>query len=400
MFSDSQLSELQRSCSYNILKHNILQTMQNDNQSTHEWESRLPSMEELTPLTQSLISPELAIAFRIGKDAHKNEFHSTLSSPAFHADKPTDQVNRALAGNNQANGDTEGTRVLIPPFYHSQRQQLQGFRSYSSQFEINLLKNKESDSRIESGLFGSIVDGLPYELQQKKLAGKIGHGVDEEDGKEEVLSDISSKKGQNQVDGMDLDEADLPGGAETSGEEMGARTLKRPRLVWTPQLHKRFVDAVAHLGIKNAVPKTIMQLMNVEGLTRENVASHLQKYRLYLKRVQGLSTDGLSSSDPLFNTSPVPPTISSSAHFLPHSRNDSTAPPLAFMASPMLPLSLAGFKQAHVGSSLQGGGQDDAAFIARARALAHHSSSAAVEHQEKVSTSSQGVLTLFPMSSR
>ena len=34
------------------------------------------------------------------------------------------------------------------------------------------------------------------------------------------------------------------------------------------QLHKRFVDAVAHLGIKNAVPKTIMQLMNVEGLTR------------------------------------------------------------------------------------------------------------------------------------
>jgi two-component response regulator (ARR-B family) len=26
--------------------------------------------------------------------------------------------------------------------------------------------------------------------------------------------------------------------------------------------------------------------MNVEGLTRENVASHLQKYRLYLKRLQ------------------------------------------------------------------------------------------------------------------
>ncbi|XP_010554998.1 PREDICTED: transcription factor PCL1 [Tarenaya hassleriana] len=65
-----------------------------------------------------------------------------------------------------------------------------------------------------------------------------------------------------------------------------ARTLKRPRLVWTPQLHKRFVDAVAHLGIKNAVPKTIMQLMSVEGLTRENVASHLQKYRLYLRRIE------------------------------------------------------------------------------------------------------------------
>jgi hypothetical protein len=34
-------------------------------------------------------------------------------------------------------------------------------------------------------------------------------------------------------------------------------TLKRPRLVWTPQLHKRFVDVVAHLGIKNAVRKRV-----------------------------------------------------------------------------------------------------------------------------------------------
>lgn len=30
--------------------------------------------------------------------------------------------------------------------------------------------------------------------------------------------------------------------------------------------------------------------MNVEGLTRENVASHLQKYRLYLKRTSNPST--------------------------------------------------------------------------------------------------------------
>uniref|UniRef100_A0A7N0TWG6 HTH myb-type domain-containing protein n=1 Tax=Kalanchoe fedtschenkoi TaxID=63787 RepID=A0A7N0TWG6_KALFE len=105
---------------------------------------------------------------------------------------------------------------------------------------------------------------------------------------------------------------DLGSGA---GGDEPARTLKRPRLVWTPQLHKRFVDAVAHLGIKNAVPKTIMQLMSVDGLTRENVASHLQKYRLYLKRMQGHSNGGgLASSDPatdhLFASSPVP------AHFL------------------------------------------------------------------------------------
>nr|QEX51340.1 transcription factor PCL1-like isoform X1 [Cymbidium ensifolium]QEX51355.1 transcription factor PCL1-like isoform X5 [Cymbidium ensifolium] len=90
---------------------------------------------------------------------------------------------------------------------------------------------------------------------------------------------------------------DSPDHSSPVGDEP-ARTLKRPRLVWTPQLHKRFVDAVAHLGIKNAVPKTIMQLMSVDGLTRENVASHLQKYRLYLKRMQGLSSSTASVAGP------------------------------------------------------------------------------------------------------
>ncbi|CAN8259813.1 unnamed protein product [Cochlearia groenlandica] len=122
------------------------------------------------------------------------------------------------------------------------------------------------------------------------------------------------------------DSTDLGSGA--NGDEP-ARTLKRPRLVWTPQLHKRFVDAVAHLGIKNAVPKTIMQMMSVDGLTRENVASHLQKYRLYLKRMQGFSSGGGGGgcSDPatdrLFASSPVPAhflhpnRIPSSDHFMP-----------------------------------------------------------------------------------
>ncbi|KAL3534717.1 hypothetical protein ACH5RR_003178 [Cinchona calisaya] len=128
------------------------------------------------------------------------------------------------------------------------------------------------------------------------------------------------------------------GAGVASGGEEPARTLKRPRLVWTPQLHKRFVDAVAHLGIKNAVPKTIMQLMSVDGLTRENVASHLQKYRLYLKRMQGISSGGGNgggsgvngnasmapggSDHDLFASTPVPahflhPGRPNSDHFLP-----------------------------------------------------------------------------------
>ena len=43
-------------------------------------------------------------------------------------------------------------------------------------------------------------------------------------------------------------------------EDNQARALKRPRLVWTSKLHQCFVDAVEQLGLKNAVPKTIMQV--------------------------------------------------------------------------------------------------------------------------------------------
>ncbi|KZV35332.1 hypothetical protein F511_38840 [Dorcoceras hygrometricum] len=77
---------------------------------------------------------------------------------------------------------------------------------------------------------------------------------------------------------------------EDEGEDRDeASTLKKPRVVWSVELHQQFVTAVNQLGIDKAVPKKILELMNVPGLTRENVASHLQKYRLYLRRLSGAS---------------------------------------------------------------------------------------------------------------
>lgn len=63
---------------------------------------------------------------------------------------------------------------------------------------------------------------------------------------------------------------------------------------------------MAMQGVKNAVPKTILQLMNVEGMTRENVASHLQKYRLYLKRMAGYPPAARLPLDTLQQVQQVP----------------------------------------------------------------------------------------------
>ncbi|AQL08456.1 response regulator 10 isoform X1 [Zea mays] len=87
-----------------------------------------------------------------------------------------------------------------------------------------------------------------------------------------------SWKSQRKKREKEDDETDLENGDPSS-------TSKKPRVVWSVELHQQFVNAVNHLGIDKAVPKKILELMNVPGLTRENVASHLQKFRLYLKRI-------------------------------------------------------------------------------------------------------------------
>jgi hypothetical protein len=52
---------------------------------------------------------------------------------------------------------------------------------------------------------------------------------------------------------------------DPAADDDGTRALKRSRLVWTPQLHRRFLDAVEKLGDKAAVPKTIMNVRDGRG---------------------------------------------------------------------------------------------------------------------------------------
>ncbi|GMJ00269.1 PSEUDO-RESPONSE REGULATOR 2 [Hibiscus trionum] len=60
---------------------------------------------------------------------------------------------------------------------------------------------------------------------------------------------------------------------------------KKLKVDWTSELHKKFVEAVDQLGIDQAIPSRILELMKVEGLTRHNVASHLQKYRMHRRHI-------------------------------------------------------------------------------------------------------------------
>ncbi|XP_047306804.1 transcription activator GLK1-like [Impatiens glandulifera] len=60
---------------------------------------------------------------------------------------------------------------------------------------------------------------------------------------------------------------------------------RKVKVDWTPDLHRRFVQAVEQLGVDKAVPSRILELMGIDCLTRHNIASHLQKYRSHRKHL-------------------------------------------------------------------------------------------------------------------
>ncbi|XP_057431711.1 two-component response regulator ARR11 isoform X2 [Lotus japonicus] len=105
-----------------------------------------------------------------------------------------------------------------------------------------------------------------------------------DDGNLFALEDMTSSKKRKDADNKHDDK-----------EFVDPSSTKKARVVWSVDLHQKFVRAVNQIGF-DIGPKKILDLMNVPWLTRENVASHLQKYRLYLSRLQKDDEQKSSSS--------------------------------------------------------------------------------------------------------
>ncbi|KAF8077118.1 hypothetical protein N665_1061s0019 [Sinapis alba] len=68
-------------------------------------------------------------------------------------------------------------------------------------------------------------------------------------------------------------------------KNLSGNKSSRKKVDWTQELHKKFVQAVEQLGVDQAIPSRILELMKVDGLTRHNVASHLQKFRMHRRNI-------------------------------------------------------------------------------------------------------------------
>ncbi|CAI9089326.1 OLC1v1023886C1 [Oldenlandia corymbosa var. corymbosa] len=72
---------------------------------------------------------------------------------------------------------------------------------------------------------------------------------------------------------------------KSSSQPKNSQGKRKVKVDWTPELHRRFVQAVEQLGVDKAVPSRILELMGIDCLTRHNIASHLQKYRSHRKHL-------------------------------------------------------------------------------------------------------------------
>uniref|UniRef100_A0A453T3X6 Response regulatory domain-containing protein n=2 Tax=Aegilops tauschii subsp. strangulata TaxID=200361 RepID=A0A453T3X6_AEGTS len=70
------------------------------------------------------------------------------------------------------------------------------------------------------------------------------------------------------------------GSNENKESTRASTTQKNTRVKWTIELHNKFLEAINQIGLDKAAPNKILELMNVDCLTRHNIASHLQVYFL------------------------------------------------------------------------------------------------------------------------
>ncbi|KAF8107535.1 hypothetical protein N665_0119s0004 [Sinapis alba] len=108
-----------------------------------------------------------------------------------------------------------------------------------------------------------------------------GVGAKKEHKEEGETEDLNIKKTDSDSFHKKEDKTNKPRKKSFGTKNLSSNKASRKKVDWTQELHKKFVQAVEQLGVDQAIPSRILELMKVDGLTRHNVASHLQKFRMH-----------------------------------------------------------------------------------------------------------------------
>ncbi|XP_060213387.1 two-component response regulator-like APRR2 [Lycium barbarum] len=168
-------------------------------------------------------------------------------------------------------------------------QQKQGVRSVDDgDFQDHTTLSNEQDSGAHEGDTKSVETTCCDSLAE--TTGQLGEAITKQEhdstadqkmeGRLATCSQSNDCPGNDSTHSADTNKAS--GLHSSSGTKANKKKMK---VDWTPELHKKFVKAVEQLGIDQAIPSRILELMKVEGLTRHNIASHLQKFRMQRRQI-------------------------------------------------------------------------------------------------------------------
>ncbi|XP_018478355.2 two-component response regulator ARR14-like isoform X2 [Raphanus sativus] len=123
---------------------------------------------------------------------------------------------------------------------------------------------------------------LIYKYLIKKM--KLRSVTVAEEAEEKAAGEKSSFVGDSTIRSPNRRKRNMLQTEEEDPDHNRDSATKKRRVVWDDNLNGKFLEAVNYLSRNDVVPKKILERMNVSGLTRENVASHLQKFRMGLKK--------------------------------------------------------------------------------------------------------------------
>lgn len=136
------------------------------------------------------------------------------------------------------------------------------------------------------------------ELKRNGSGGGAFHPFHKEDRVNNTTSELLSK-GQPSSTGVaaaSSNAATVTSNIVENSKRDEKEEKRKQRRCWSQELHKRFLKALQQLGGADcATPKQIREVMNVDGLTNDEVKSHLQKYRLHTRRPSSTNNESANS---------------------------------------------------------------------------------------------------------
>ncbi|KAJ1701649.1 hypothetical protein LUZ63_001428 [Rhynchospora breviuscula] len=194
------------------------------------------------------------------------------------------------------------------------------FMPFPSQWPFAMGSNREKQQ--EEQRLDKLTIGLPGFTRMPSPVKSVG-----------PAGQVSVYKG---ADGVELVSPVTVSTGGNLGLQMPPQQQRKARRCWSPELHRLFVAALNQLGgAQVATPKQIRELMKVDGLTNDEVKSHLQKYRLHNRRAPNAistasGTHPMGLMDALLGTSSEHGTASSQQSI---SQSESPKDPHQFAAS-------------------------------------------------------------------